>query len=248
MSASACCRLWHAACAAEFRPAIIRFVRRLIAQRLLSTTPSPTGFYSAKETVLHRGVCHLIMEQWQEAHHELLALVTEHRAQALPIHWGYLGDAAYELKHWREVDLAYVCLLFSDPHAADMLTFRHTALANLLEELEREHGDKVLARSLWPFEAWRGKILDIPAGQNFLLPYVQEQRSLLGGELTFDRHKALKQFSLCLFVDQTKLHDRINFDVRVEMRSLEPDLFRQYLDEIARREAIAAGKNQPHKR
>jgi len=60
---------------------------------------------------------------------------------------------------------------------------------------------------------------------------------VLGSELMLERKQRLRQFCLCLYVDQANLHDQINFDARTEMKALEPELFAVYLAEVARRQS-----------
>ena len=244
MTAAKSAALWHAATEAfqkgDLHFGALKHLRQIIAHRLLSGEFTAAGFCAAREQIIHRGVCHLMLGQWPEAHHALLDLATNHTDSALPIHWGYLGDAAYMLNHRHDVNLAYLRLLISDPHAADVSCLKHPELAQTLRTLEYENDDQRVARALWPFETWRKKIVHIPSGNTFLLPLVQRRRSLLGSELMLERSQKLQQFSLCLYVDQSRLHKSINFDARVEMKTLEPDLFAEYLAEIDRRQREAA--------
>ena len=45
-----------------------KFLRELIARRLLEGQFTPAGFCSRGEEYLHRGVCHLVLGYWQAAH------------------------------------------------------------------------------------------------------------------------------------------------------------------------------------
>ncbi len=231
--------LWHAADEAllqkQLNEAEVTNLRRILARHLLMKSASPDEVFAAQEKTLPRGVCHLVLENWQAAHSDLLNWVTRHAEAVTPRAWSYLGDAATALKLWNEANLAYVRALFLDPHAIDLLTFKHAHLTIALQRLEMRHEDQALARALWPFDAWRRQIIQIPLGNTFLLPVVQRQRSLLGSELLLERKQTLQQFMLCLYIDQAKLQERISFNVREEMMGLEPDLFRQYLAEIEAR-------------
>ena len=231
--------IWHAADEAlltgELNEAEVMNLRRLLAQHLLMKSTNKIEVFNAKEKTLPRGVCHLILENWQNAHDGLLNWVTQNAEQVSPRDWAYLGDAASALKLWPEANLAYVRALFLDPLAIDRLTFKHAQLTVALQRLEMRHEEPRLARMLWPFDAWRRQIIQIPSGNTFLLPVVQRQRSLLGSELMLERKQTLRQFMLCLYVDQAKLQGRIDFNVREEMMGLEPELFRQYLAELEAR-------------
>ncbi|NUO83732.1 hypothetical protein HUU05_26955 [candidate division KSB1 bacterium] len=231
--------LWHAANEAlqhrGLNEAEVLSLRRILARHLLGNSSRTNEAFSAKDKILPRGVCQLALENWQAAHDDLLNWVTAHADAATPRDWGYFGDSACALKLWNEANLAYARVLFLDPHAVDLLTFRHAQLLIVLQRLELRHEDKTFARALWPFEAWRRRVLNIPVGNAFLLPIVQRQRSLLGSELMLERRQTLQQFMLCLYVDQAKLQERISFNVREEMKGLEPELFKQYLAEIEER-------------
>jgi hypothetical protein len=231
--------LWFAADEAllqnELNEAEAKSLRRTLARHLLMKSASKGETFAAKDKTLPAGLCHLVLENWQAAHDELLNWVTQHAEAVTPRDWAYLGDAATGLKLWNEANLAYVRALFLDPHAIDRLTLKHAQLATALQRLEMRHEDQVLARSLWPFDAWRRQIIQIPPGNTFLLPAVQKQRSLLGSELMLESKQRLQQFVLCLYIDQARLQERISFNVREEMMGLEPDLFRQYLAEVEER-------------
>ncbi len=231
--------LWHAAHEAlqhrSLNEAEVLSLRRILARHLLAKSSRTNEVFAAKDKILLRGVCQLALENWQAAHDDLLNWVTAHADSATPRDWGYFGDAACALRLWNEANLAYARVLFLDPHAVDLLTFKHAQLLIVLQRLELRHEDKTLARSLWPFEAWRRRVLNIPAGNTFLLPVVQRQQSLLGSELMLERKQTLQQFMLCLYIDQAKLQERINFNVREEMKGLEPELFKQYLAEVEER-------------
>lgn len=229
--------LWRSAddalASSHLNAAEVTNLRRLLARHLLMKSESSREAFTLKDKTLPRGLCHLVLENWQAAHEDLLNWVTA-QAEALR-EWGYLGDAATALKLWNEANLAYVRALFLDPHAIDLLTFKHQQLRLALERLELRHEDRVFARSFWPFDAWRRQIIQIPSGNTFLLPAVQRRRSMLGSELLLERKQTLQQFMLCLYVEQAKLQERISFNVREEMMGLEPELFRQYLAEVEAR-------------
>jgi hypothetical protein len=78
-------------------------------------------------------------------------------------------------------------------------------------------------------------ILQIPAGNNFLLQQVRQQRSILGSELMLEPEQRVRQFSFCLYIDQSGLQSEIQFDARHEMKQLEPELFGLYLREVEMR-------------
>ncbi|MDZ7266788.1 MAG: hypothetical protein ONB48_06610 [candidate division KSB1 bacterium] len=240
MSAQEAAAVWHAASlalqAGSLGAVAVRLLRQLLARRLLQGRFTATLFCAGGEKILHRGVCHLVLGQWQEAHRDLLDLVAVHPGLALPVHWGYLGDAAHALKLWKDANLAYLRLLFSDPHQADVLTLQHPGLRNMLTRLLQETGEETEARGRWPFYAWWEDVIHIPAGGKFLLPLVAQARSVLGGTLLLERKAVLQQFMLCLYVDQAQLQERISFDVRLEMQRLDADLFAGYLAEVRRRQ------------
>jgi hypothetical protein len=78
-------------------------------------------------------------------------------------------------------------------------------------------------------------IVRIPTGHTFLLPLVRELRSILGSKLMLEPVQRLRQFALCLYIDQAGVHGEIQFDVREEMKNLETGLFARYLQEIEKR-------------
>lgn len=209
-------------------------LRRVIARQLLALPATPAGFYDDDERAIHRGVCHLVLAQWQEAFAQLLDLITSHPELALPAHWGYWADAAIMLKRWKDANAGYLRLLFTDPHAADLTTFNDFKLRRIRERLIYEE-DEDVAIARWPFHAWQEQAVEIPKGKNFMLPHVVELRSLLGSQMQLERTQSLQQFCLCLYIDQANLQQKIVFDVREEMQALEPQLFTQYLLEIERR-------------
>lgn len=231
--------LWFAASAAlqqkSLTAAEVASLRRILARHLVANGSSKQEVFTVKGKSLPRGVCQLVLENWQAAHDDLLNWVTTHADRAAPRDWGYFGDAACALKMWKEANLAYVRALFVAPEEVDMLTFKHAQLLIVLQRLELRYDDPARARALWPFEAWRRRVLEIPPGNTFLLPIVQRQHSLLGSELMLERRQTLQQFMLCLYIDQAKLQERLSFNVREEMKGLEPDLFRQYLEVIEER-------------
>lgn len=239
MSAAEAAGVWHAAGeaaqAGSLSPVAMRQLRQLLAQRLLKGRFTATLFCGGKEKILHRGVCHLALAHWQEAYRDLLDLVTTHRELAQPVHWGYLGDAAHALKLWKDANLAYLRLLFTNPHQADVLMLHHSGLRDILFRLRNETGDETEARGLWPFLAWQENAIEIPTSGKLLLPIVTHARSVLGGTLMLERKAALQQFMLCLFADQAQLQGQISFDVRIEMQELDADLFAAYLAEVNRR-------------
>src|SRR5574341_439731 len=111
--------LWHAAQQPyqndDLPWAAYQHLAQLIAGRLLHLGQfTPEGFCVEKDEILHRGVLHTVLNEWQAAHHGLLNLVTSRHEKASAMHWGYLGDAAYMLKRWKDANMAYVCALFSD--------------------------------------------------------------------------------------------------------------------------------------
>ncbi|MGH7451618.1 MAG: hypothetical protein ACRENG_09760 [bacterium] len=215
-----------------------RHLQQLLARRLLQIGQfTPAGFCGEKEKVLHRGVLHAALNEWQEAHQTLLNLVTAAREQALPLHWGYLGDAAHVLRRWKDANMAYVCALFGDPHEIDLHMLQHAELREVLETVRREAHDENLVRALWPIHAWTKGVVQIPRGNTFLLPLVQKQRSIISSELMLEPAQRARQFSLCLYIDQSGLQGEIQFDARAEMRNLEPERFSRYLQEVEHRAA-----------
>lgn len=239
-SAASLVTLWHQArndFAEEDLPvAAHRRLQQLLARRLLETGQfTPAGFCGEKEKILHRGVLHAILREWQEAHHELLNLVTAASDKATALHWGYLGDAAQVLRRRKDANMAYVGALFSDPSEIDVQRLQHTELREILQTLRHESDGENLARALWPVRAWMQGAVQIPRGNTFLLPVVRRQRSILGSELMLEPAQRARQFSLCLYTDQSGLQGEIQFDAREEMKSLEPELFLRYLQELERR-------------
>ena len=209
---------------------------QIIARRLLQIGQfTPEGFSHEKEEILHRGVLHVMLNDWQAAHRELLNLATSRREKTRAIHWGYLGDAAYVLKRWKDTNMAYVCALFGDPFEVDRVQLQHPELKQLLQILKYENDSERLVCALWPVQAWMKDILQIPAGNNFLVQQVRQQRSILGSELMLEPEQRTRQFSLCLYIDQSGLQNEIQFDARHEMKQLEPELFAEYLREIEKR-------------
>ncbi len=172
MSAAQTARLWREAeelwKAGKMEVVAIIFLRQHIAQRLLAGKFTAEGFCAAEEKTLHRGICYLVLHNWQAAHHDLLHLVTQCQEQAVPAHWAYFADSAYALKRWAEANLGYACALLAEPEAVDELTLIHPKLRNILQRLRFTGEIEKLARALWPFEAWREGILEIPRGRNFL--------------------------------------------------------------------------------
>jgi hypothetical protein len=231
---------WHAAQHSfqngDLTWAACQYLLQLVARRLLRLGQfTPEGFCVEKDDILHRGVLYIVLQQWQAAHQELLNLVTIRRDKTSALHWGYLGDAACKLKRWKDANIAYVCALFSDPLALDHRRLQHPELKVLLLSLKNEIGDERLACALWPAHAWMKNILQIPTGNNFLLALARKQRSILGSELMLAPEQRARQFSLCLYIDQSGLHGEIQFDVRDEMKKLEPELFVGYLREMENR-------------
>lgn len=239
MSVTKAAELWHltneAYYAGTLPAAAAMQMRQLLARRLLTGRFTETLFAGAAEKILHRGVCHLALAHWQEAHRDLLDLATAHPDLARAVHWGYLGDAAYALKRWKDANLAYIRLLFTEAYEVDLLSLQHVNLRKILNRLSLENDDEVSLKGLWPFYAWRDNAIEIPAGNTFLLALAKRSRSLLGGKLMLERKDALQQFMLCLYIDQSQLQKEIAFDVRVEMQGLEPELFAEYLAEVERR-------------
>jgi len=231
---------WHAAQQAfqneDLSLAAFRHLAPIIARRLLQIGQfTPDGFCGEKEEVLHRGVLNVVLNDWQDAHRELLNLATGRREKTRPIHWGYLGDAAHVLKRWKDANMAYVCALFGDPFEVDQLRLQHPDLKKLLQVLKYENDSGRLACALWPVQAWMKNILQIPTGNTFLLQHVRQQRSILGSELILEPAPRARQFSRCLYIDQSGLQNEIQFDARHEMKQLEPELFAEYLREIENR-------------
>lgn len=212
-----------------------KFLRELIARRLLEGQFTPAGFCPRGEEYLHRGVCHLVLGHWQAAHQDLLSLVTDHPERTQPMHWAYFADSAQMLRRWPEANLGYALALLAEPQAVDDLTLAHPELRRILQHLQLKGTRESLARAVWPFEAWREQVLQIPRGRTFLFAHLQRLRSLLGSTLMLEREQRLRQFCLCLYIDQANLHDQINFNARAEMQALEPELFAVYLGEISRR-------------
>jgi hypothetical protein len=109
MSAGQTAQLWRAVDdlwkMGKIAAGAVNFLRKLLAQRLLPGKFTVEGFCAIEEKILHRGVCHLMLRQWEEAHHDLLQLVTEQQELAMPVHWAYFADAAYALKRWAEANL-----------------------------------------------------------------------------------------------------------------------------------------------
>jgi hypothetical protein len=242
ISAAALVALWHRARKnfdeGDLPLAAYRHLQQLLARRLLQIGQfTPAGFCGEKEKILHRGVLHAVLNEWQEAHQALLNLVTEAREHALPLHWGYLGDAAHVLRRWKDANMAYICALFSDPNEIDLHTLQHAELREILETVRREVDAENLALALWPIHVWMKGIVQIPRGNTFLLPLVQKQRSMIGSELMLEPAQRARQFSLCLYIDQSGLHGEIQFDARAEMKNLEPERFSRYLQEVERRTA-----------
>jgi hypothetical protein len=214
-----------------------QYLLQLIARRLLHLGQfTPEGFCTEKDEMLHRGVLHVVLQEWQAAHRELLNLVANRREKASALYWGYLGDAAYVLKRWKDANMAYICALFSDPLKVDQLRLQHPELKKILKALKQEIDNKRLACALWPVHAWMKNILQIPTGNNFLLALARKQRSILGSELMLEPEQRARQFSLCLYIDQSGLHGEIQFDVREEMKTLDPELFAGYLRKLEERE------------
>jgi hypothetical protein len=240
--AAALTALWHRARKdfdeGDLPLAAHRHLQQLLARRILQIGQfTPAGFCGEKEKILHRGVLHAALNEWQEAHQTLLNLVTEAREQALPLHWGCLGDAAHLLRRWKDANMAYVGALFSDPFEIDLQMLQHAEMREVLETLRREVDEESLARALWPFHVWMKGIVQIPRGNTFLLPLVQKQRSIIGSELMLEPARRARQFSLCLYIDQSGLQGEIQFDAREEMKNLAPENFSLYLQEIERRAA-----------
>ena len=233
--------LWHAAQQShqndDLSWAAYQHLLQLIARRLLHLGQfTLEGFCLEKDDILHRGVLHIVLQEWEAAHHELLNLATRQPDKTRALHWGYLGDAAHNLRRWKDANLAYICALFSNPLEVDRQRLQHPELLALVRSLLYEFDDASYAGALWPIQAWMKNILQIPpGGQAFLLPLIRQQRSLLGSELMLEPAQRVRQFSLCLYIDQSGLHGEIQFDAREEMKNLEPELFVEYLREIEKR-------------
>ncbi|MDZ7289290.1 MAG: hypothetical protein ONB44_08080 [candidate division KSB1 bacterium] len=239
-SAARLVTLWHEATQdladGNLPMAAYRYLRELLARRLLQIGQfTQTGFCGEKEKILHRGVLHVVLNQWQEAHQVLLNLLAMAGEKASALHWGYLGDAAHALGSWKEANMAYVCALFIDPYEIDLLTLQHQRLREVLQSLTYETENENLARALWPIHAWLRDVIQIPRGNTFLRPLVRKLRSILGSELMLEMVQRIRQFSLCLYIDQSGMHEEIQFDVRAEMKTLEAELFARYLQEVERR-------------
>jgi hypothetical protein len=233
--------LWHAAQQSyqndDLSWAACQHLLQLIARRLLQLNQfTLDGFCNEKEELLHRGVLRIVLQEWEAAHHELLNLATRQREKTQALHWGYLGDAAYKLRRWKDANMAYICALFSDPLAVDQQRLQHPELLAIVQALRYEFDDENHVRALWPIHAWMKNILQIPTGGHaFLLPFMRQQRSILGSELMLEPARRVRQFSLCLYIDQSGLQGEIQFDAREEMKNLEPELFVAYLREIEKR-------------
>jgi hypothetical protein len=239
-SAAKIVALWHAAQQSyqndDLPLAACQHLLQIIARRLLQIGQfTPDGFCSEKDKILHRGVLHIVQQEWQAAHSELLNLVTSRREKASAAHWGYLGDAAYKLKRWKDANMAYVCALFSGPLEVDQQRLQHPELKMLLQVLKHEIDGEHLACAVWPVHAWMKNILQVPTGNTFLLQHVRRQRSILGSKLMFEPEQRARQFSLCLYIDQSGLQNEMQFDVRHEMKQLDAELFAGYLREIEKR-------------
>jgi len=231
---------WHATQQAhqneDLPLAAYQHLTQIIARRLLQIGQfTPDRFCGEKEEILHRGVLHIVLCDWQAAHRELLNLATSSREKTRAIHWGYLGDAAYMLKRWKDANMAYVCALFGNPLEVDQLRLQQPELKKLLQALKYEIDSERLACAVWPVQAWMKNILQIPAGNTFLLQHVRQQRSILGSKLMLEPEQCTRQFSRCLYIDQSGLQNEMQFDVRHEMKQLEPELFAEYLREIEKR-------------
>lgn len=231
---------WHAAQQAYLNDDLPlgahRQLQQIIAQRLLHIGQfTAEGFCQEQEEILHRGVLHLVLQDWQAAHRELLNLAASLREKMHAVHWAYFGDAAYMLKRWKDANMAYVCALFGNPAEVDQLRLQHPELKKLLQILKYELDSERLACAVWPVQAWMKDILQIPTGNTFLLQLVRAQRSILGSELMLEPEQRTRQFSLCLYIDQSGLQNEMQFDVRHEMKQLDAELFADYLREIEKR-------------
>ncbi len=135
----------------------------------------------------------------------------------------------------KEIDPYLADLDFLILHKIDLQTLQHAELRVVLEVLKREAQDENWARAVWPVHAWMKGVVQIPRGNTFLLPLARKQRSILGSELMLEPAQRARQFSQCLYIDQSGLHGEIQFDARAEMQNLDPEMFSRYLQEVERR-------------
>lgn len=232
-------RLWVQARATyvtgDLRLLTLSVVEYLICQAAVrSVSYRFRGYLDPDRRGLHIGYCYLVLGDAVRAHRKLFDDLASRPLGGFGDLWGYLGDAALELKFTERANHAYVRALFGDPDGVDVGTLHHVGLYRLYHELRNEHKER-LARHLLPIHAWIEALVRIPADDHAFANYVRRFLQRVNRVQDQDEGDRYRRFALLLYKDQV-CEGLFDLSARTEMESIDAALFSRYLQEAEMRE------------
>ena len=216
----------------QIRVSEVPIVEEQLARMACQYVPD-IGMYIDQEEQLHWGNVYIHLAKYHDAHKHILETLYSGYGERADL-WAYYGDVCFLLNRKREAEGAYARALMMNPHVIDYFRLVHPDLRHqlhaLYSEMERESAQAILL-----FYGWRAGCIFIPT------------RSLEESEDTKTLEKLLENtpqseaerlhlFSACLYFDQSRPKNHVNYEVREKMKDLDSDLFDQFIDILQTRE------------
>lgn len=212
-----------------------KFLFTLFAQRLLAIDAfDASGTIPDVSFYLHVSACYLHTEQYEKARQALASLLSGDVSSMPARYWGYYGDAAMHAHKAREANLGYLRLLASNPFDVDWSTFYHSGLQRMFNKLLLEY-DAQQAYGSWPFYAWSEGLIEIPKSNKYMSHILHSNLSGQNAELKMTPFERLHRFSLYVFYEQSGYDKLPDKDIRMVMKKLDEQRFRDYLAICERR-------------
>lgn len=184
---------------------------------------------------LHPAYCHLQMGNYPEVVHVVNQYVNDSSEDSL-----LRTYQSFALKQLGKDETAQTCLVFAlfyNPLRTDIRYVFDTNLQQLFHNLESELTAEKELRSVWPFEGWVNRIVEIPGSRIF----ATKIESLYAGDiLAHDSSDTVDKqihFNHLLYVSEverknaTLISDEI-IRIRTRMKTVNPAAFERYIDRI----------------
>ncbi len=203
-------------------------VDKLICQAAVKRArKSLRGYLDPDAPALHIGYCYLVLHEPFRAHRKLFDDLAPRPLGCCGDLWGYLGDAATQMRFPERANMAYVRAWFGDPDHVDVRVLQHPGIRQLYERLRAGHNDKT-ARHLLAIHAWMHSFLEIPAADRAMVGFVRRQLRQADRVRDTSDEGRYRRFGLLLYEDQA-CEQAAGFDVRSQMKDIDEQLFWSYL-------------------
>lgn len=191
------------------------------------------GIYIDQDERFHWGNVYMQMKKYPEAHKHILESLYSGYGERADL-WSYYGDVCYGLNRKREAEGAYARALLIDPYRIDYFRMLHPDIKRQLQALYGEM-EKDSAQAILLFNSWRAGCIFIPRRS---LEDTEDTKIL---DALLEKHpknepERLHLFSTCLYYDQIRPQNHVNYEIREKMKNLDSDRFDQFIEILQSRE------------